>query len=85
MIPDSPSTRDQVSGHAGGIHLHLWDVFNPENHVEQRCLFELAQVMAETWRVRATKQFPDREIFTEALDDADDVYGPTVYLWSKQS
>ena len=59
-------------------HLHLWDVFDPDDeHVPPEALNHLAEVLGRTWRCALAEQFPDRRFEVEVSDEPYD-YGPTV-------
>lgn len=57
-------------------HIHLWDVFEPDNDFEERALEQLAGRVADTWSLQVQRLFPDRRSVGEVTDD----YGPTIVL-----
>ncbi len=58
-------------------HVHLWDIFYPEEDSEYRALETLAGYMEMTWRMSAERSFPDYQFETDVTDD----YGPTILIW----
>lgn len=60
-------------------HVHLWDIFEPEAEVEELALGALALRIAQSWKLHATHQFPDRSFYAAVTDE----YGPTVVMTSE--
>jgi hypothetical protein len=58
--------------------LHLWEVFALEDGKEYPELDSVALRVAQTWKLNAEQQFPDRIVTTGVTDE----YGPTVFMTS---
>lgn len=59
-------------------HLHLWDVFEPDGEEDERALESLANLVARSWDLHASRVRPDRTFRVEVMDD----YGPTIVMTS---
>lgn len=77
--------RDRASGRAeieAAInHVHLWDVFDDTDDVQEGALEFLGGVMCQTWRLAVAEAFPGEPMEVEFTNDPDD-YGPTVTMRS---
>ena len=58
-------------------HVHLWDVFSPNEEREYAALSEFAHRMAQIWRACLRETFPNRQFEVTVSDDPSD-YGTTV-------
>jgi len=69
-------------------HVHLWDLFAPEDTegaedsstLEEAFLASMLEVLAKTWITSANDQFPDRTFEVGCSNDDSD-YGPTITIW----
>lgn len=59
-------------------HVHMWDLFDPVDEIEERGLEALAHRIAQSWKLHAEHEFPNRAITVDVTDD----YGPTITLTS---
>lgn len=69
-------------------HLHLWDLFDDSdsdvgegNAVVEASLREFAELIAETWRLALSIEFPGRRFVVETSDGPNE-YGPSVTFHS---
>lgn len=62
-------------------HLHLWDLLDPSDEVEERAVQELASCCATAWLWHAEHKFPERSFEVVVTDE----YGPTIVMSSQSS